>query len=63
MNDDEGHGRSEGEHASLHKAIENAWEDAKGKHLPAGTYVVDTIEIETTNPIHAYAVTIKKADH
>jgi hypothetical protein len=64
MNEDErhGHGRSEGPHASLHDAIANAWDDAKGKNLPAGRYVVDEIEIETTNPIHAYVVKIRQAD-
>jgi ribosomal protein S5 len=61
MNDDEGHGRSEGDDASLADAIVKAWEDAKKKSLPPGTYVVHKIEIETTNPIHAYAVTIKHA--
>jgi hypothetical protein len=63
MNDDEGHGRSEGPNASLDDAISNAWTDAKGKNLPPGRYVVHKIEVETTNPIHAYVVTIKQADH
>jgi hypothetical protein len=62
MNDGEGHGRSEGPHASLQDAIANAWDDAKGKNAPAGKYMVDKISIETTNPIHAYIVVIKHAD-
>ena len=51
-------GKSEGDDASLQAAIEDAWEKAKGKHAAAGKYVVDRIEIETSNPIHAYIVLI-----
>jgi hypothetical protein len=51
-------GKSEGPGASLQKAIEDAWEKAKGDGAPAGMYVVTRIEIETKNPIHAYTVVI-----
>ena len=51
-------GKSEGDDASLQAAIEDAWKKAKEKNAPAGRYVVDRIEIETTNPIHAYVVII-----
>ena len=51
-------GKSEGDDASLQKAIEDAWENAKGHHAPAGWYVVDQIKVQTSNPIHAYVVVI-----
>ena len=51
-------GKSEQPGASLQKAIEDAWEKAKGDGAPEGTYVVQKIEIEATNPIHAYVVII-----
>jgi hypothetical protein len=54
-----GRGTSEGDDASLQKAIEAAWKDAKGKDAPAGTYLVKTITIETVNPIRGYTVDIE----
>ena len=51
-------GKSEGDDASLQAAIEDAWEKAKGHHAPAGWYAVSDIKIETSNPIHAYVVSI-----
>ncbi len=50
-------GRSDGEHASLHAAFEDAWHRAKKEGAAPGEYDV-AIKIETTNPIHAYIVTI-----
>ncbi|HZT84492.1 MAG TPA: hypothetical protein VE984_03620 [Gaiellaceae bacterium] len=52
-------GRSEGPGANLQDAIVDAWDKAKGDEAPAGKYVVESIEIETSNPIHAYVVVIK----
>lgn len=46
--------------ASLQCAIEDAWENAKKDHA-SGTFVVDRIEIEADNPIHAYIVVISPA--
>jgi hypothetical protein len=65
MHEDEGppwKGKSEGDDASLQAAIEDAWDKAKGHHAAAGKYVVDRIEIETSNPIHAYIVIINPSD-
>lgn len=42
----------------LHKAIERAWDDAKAKGGQPGRYTVHKIEIEASNPIHSYIVTI-----
>ena len=59
------HGRSEskpGAPASLQDAIDDAWNNAKGKHAEAGWFVVDDIKIQTTNPIHAYVVLISPTD-
>ena len=50
-------GRSEGDHASLQAAIEDAWHKAKEDKAPAGEYDV-AIRIVTENPIHAYVVVI-----
>jgi hypothetical protein len=46
--------------ASLQGAIEDAWANAKKDHA-SGAFVVDSIEIEADNPIHAYIVVIKPA--
>lgn len=53
-----GKGKSEGADKSLEKAFEAAWEDAKGKGGPAGKYVLERIEVDTTNPITTYTVII-----
>jgi len=53
-----GKGESKGPDKSLEKALAAAWEDAKSKGAPAGTYVVDSIKIDTENPIRGYIVTI-----
>jgi hypothetical protein len=51
-------GRSTGPQASLQAAIEDAWVNAGNQHAQAGWYVVDEIKVQTTNPIHVYAVVI-----
>lgn len=59
MHNDDNHwtGRSEGDHASLQAAFEDAWHRAKEGGAPPGEYDVK-IKIVTTNPIHAYIVVI-----
>ena len=48
----------EGYGKHLETALENAWEKAKGSGAKPGTYVVQTIAIETENPIRGYIVVI-----
>jgi hypothetical protein len=57
-----GTGHAEKQHddpvGALEKAMENAWQDAKGHGGSAGTYVVERIELDCRNPIHTYTVII-----
>jgi hypothetical protein len=55
-------GKSEGPGSNLQKALEDAWDQAKGGNAPAGKYVVDSIQIETENPIRSYIVVISPVD-
>jgi hypothetical protein len=48
-----------GEGASLHAALDDAWETAKKDGADPGTYVVEEIAIETVNPIRSYIVIIR----
>ena len=45
-----------GEH--LHDALDDAWQKAKKDQEPPGTFVVQSIRIETENPIRGYIVVI-----
>ena len=53
-----GKGPWKGKAPSLEAAFEEAWATAKGAGEGAGTFVVQSIEIETSNPIHSYVVII-----
>jgi hypothetical protein len=51
------HGKS---HENLQKAIEAAWDAAKGDVTPPATFTVDEISFTGSNPISEYSVVIKK---
>lgn len=53
---DEGEGRG----PDFKTAVDNAWENAKGKRNPKGEYEIKKIFVETENPIREYRVIIKK---
>jgi len=48
----------EGYGKTLTTALNNAWKQAKSDGAKPGTYVVQTIAIETENPIRGYIVVI-----
>jgi len=48
----------EGYGKTLPTALTNAWNVAKKDGAKPGKYVVQSIVIETTNPIHGYIVVI-----
>ena len=56
-NDGPWHGKSD---QSLQKAIEAAWEAAKGEAGSPATMVVDEITFTGKNPISDYSVVIRK---
>ena len=53
-----GTGHAKKEDGGLQAALENAWEDAKNKGGPDGTYIVERIELDCENPITSYTVII-----
>ncbi|MFL5960506.1 MAG: hypothetical protein ACJ75G_09600 [Gaiellaceae bacterium] len=59
MNDDDKRWKGQGE--KLKDAFDDAWDKAKGNGAEPGKYVVERIEIETSNPIHSYSVIIVPA--
>ena len=56
--DDEYEQRWEGRGEHLHSAIEDAWNLAKRDGAEPGTYAVEAIAFEASNPIHSYIVII-----
>jgi hypothetical protein len=58
-----GTGHATNDEGGLLKAIEEAWEDVKKNdpNAPAGTYVVERIELDCENPINSYTVIIVSA--
>jgi hypothetical protein len=55
---DDSEQRWEGRGEHLHSAIEDAWNQAKRGGAEPGTYVVEAIAFEASNPIHSYIVII-----
>jgi hypothetical protein len=59
MMDDDDLTRSwEGRGVHLHDALDDAWKNAQKDGAGPGTYVVESISIETENPIRTYIVII-----